>query len=232
MGCCETFAKIWMAIACLLFTLSGFALTGFSVYAHWFLKGHLQLSATNITELWILFGAGLALALLSITVWIATCHNENCCSKVILTLCATVALIFIIAIAAGSVVFILWTQNKAGDTVDNWFNGEIKDTVFPLCCNVTTNATKAKKQCDPAQALIDQNCPPVFCEPFEKSCNDEQDFANQFMEYVQKNLVWIGVVALLVGLLDLGSFITMCVLVCKRSREENYYTNYNSGPYV
>lgn len=226
MTCCETFAKIWMAIACLLFTLSGLTISGFIVYAQIFIQK--TMTHYSSSELWIVFGAGLGLALLSIAVWIATCHNENCCSKVILTVCATVALVLILCIAAAAVVFILWTNGKAPAQVTTFLQQEIEESLLPMCCetNGTGIANGPKPRCNPITTVI-PTCAPIICDDFniQQTCFSNSEFTNKVEQWIVSNVKWIGIVTLIVGLLDLGSFIMMCVLICKKNRDENYYTN-------
>lgn len=235
MTCCETFAKIWMSIACLLFTLSGLTLAGFTVYSQVYLSKHL-VSLAETQGLWVVFGAGLTLALLAIAVWVATCHHENKCSKVILSICATIVLILIIAIGAAAVVFLLWTNNKAGD-LDTYLVEGIDATVGRVCCETAsaTNGTFVGPKPICNTTVLPENCAPEICQTEFSSklnCFDNQIFALGIKNWISNNMKWVGIAALIVGLFDLGSFIMMCVLVCKKSHNDNYYTNYHtSGSY-
>lgn len=243
MTCCETFAKIWMSIACFLFTISGLTLAGFTVYAQVYLTKHLYddsnldivIQPLQETQgLWWVFGAGLCLALLSIAVWVATCHHENKCSKVILAICATFVLVLIIAIGAAATAFILWTNGNAG-TLGTTINDEILNTVGKDCCQVNGTIFAPKvKVC--SNGTITAECYPSLCKTtgWLDGCTSNSNFENAFKSWIKANIQWVAIAALIVGLLDLFSFILLCVLVCKKSRDSNYYTNYHSssGPYV
>ncbi len=213
-------AKFLLSVGSLIFTILGFAMATLAVYTIVVTTygGINLLTGYSSGAVYTLLVVGLVLFLLSIVVWISTCHPNHICAKIILTLFSIAMLAFFLIEVVLTIIGSFWLYHVNlglyNVTADAIFNDTVAE-VYQTCCIVTANTTQdTQLLCDD---LFGTNATRAL------DCTTYNTLYAAILTIITPVFKWALVFLGVVGLLNLLAFACSCCLICAKSRNRAFY---------